>query len=131
MKKVPCDILELGRITHNPALGFSDVGDMSGAFTVFGPTGLHLNIISSGHDDHYGWEHVSVSTPKRAPNWKEMCFVKDLFWDEEECVIQYHPPKSEYVNHHPNCLHMWRPRRQALPLPPHHLVGPKPGDKNG
>ena len=25
-----------------------------------------------------GWETVSVSLPNRAPNWREMCFIKDL-----------------------------------------------------
>ena len=34
---------------------------------------------------------------------------KALFWDEDDCVIQYHPPRSEYVNNHQNCLHLWRP----------------------
>jgi hypothetical protein len=47
-----------------------------------------------------------------------MCFVKDLFWREDECVIQYHPPKSEYVNLHPYTLHLWRPVNIELPLPP-------------
>jgi len=28
-------------------------------------------------------EHVSVSLEKHCPNWQEMYFVKDLFWDEE------------------------------------------------
>lgn len=72
-----------------------------------------------------GWEHVSVSTANRCPNWPEMCFVKDLFWSEEEAVVQYHPKKSAYVNYHPYCLHLWRPVDIVLPLPPYILVGPK------
>ena len=70
-----------------------------------------------------GWEHVSVSLNNRCPNWKEMCFIKDLFWDEEDVVIQYHPKKSEYVNLYPNCLHLWRPVNQQIPTPPKELVG--------
>lgn len=58
--------------------------------------------------DEMGWEHVSVSTHKRCPTWEEMCFIKDLFWGEEDLVMQLHPPKSEYVNNHPYCLHLWR-----------------------
>lgn len=54
------------------------------------------------------WEHVSVSRRDRCPTWDEMCQVKDLFWDDEDCVVQYHPPKSSYVNLHPFCLHLWR-----------------------
>jgi hypothetical protein len=40
-------------------------------------------------------------------------------------VIQYHPPESEYVNNHPNCLHLWRPTGCALPMPPSIMVGVK------
>lgn len=69
------------------------------------------------------WEHVSVSLPHRAPTWAEMCFIKGLFWDEEDCVVQFHPPESDYVNFHPYCLHLWRPVDAALPRPPKWMVG--------
>lgn len=78
-------------------------------------------IASDGMD----WEHVSVSLPNRTPNWKEMCFIKDLFWGEDECVVQYHPPKSEYVNNHNFCLHLWKSNKIKIPLPPSILVGLK------
>lgn len=87
--------------------------------------GTTLAIISSGVDHTYKWEHVSVSTRDRTPTWEEMSFVKDLFWTEEECVVQFHPPKSEYVNHHPHCLHLWRPLGENIQTPPSILVGPK------
>lgn len=75
-----------------------------------------------------GWEHVSVSPRRRfiTPLWEDMCLVKDIFWNEDEAVIQIHPPKSEYVNNVSNCLHLWRcidGREQ--PLPPSILVGLK------
>jgi hypothetical protein len=71
-----------------------------------------------------GWEHVSVSLPNRTPNWREMCFIKDVFWDEKDVVIQYHPKKTEYVNRHENCLHLWRPvLDDRIPTPPKELVG--------
>jgi hypothetical protein len=56
------------------------------------------------------WEHVSVSVPgnARCPTWEEMCFIKDTFWNDEDCVVQFHPPKSQYVNVHPYVLHLWR-----------------------
>lgn len=79
-----------------------------------------LQVIAS---DGEGWEHVSVSLRNRTPNWKEMCFIKSLFWDEQECVVQYHPPQSEYVNNHDYCLHLWRPTGQEIPMPPSILVG--------
>lgn len=52
-------------------------------------------------------EHVSVSLPKRLPTWNEMAEVKDIFWNDEEMVVQMHPPKSEYVNV-AEVLHLWR-----------------------
>jgi len=75
--------------------------------------------------DGLGWEHVSVSLPHRCPTWDEMNFVKAQFWDETECVVQFHPPKSEYVNVHPYCLHLWRPTVEKIIAPPFYFVGPK------
>ena len=83
-----------------------------------------LKVIAS---DGLGWEHVSVSREDRCPTWAEMNFVKNLFWDDEDCVVQYHPPRSEYVNNHPFCLHLWRPTTAGvpMPLPPSYMVGVK------
>ncbi len=85
-------------------------------------TNLKLFCIAS---DGMGWEHVSVSLlgSKRCPVWEEMCYVKDLFWSEEDCVIQYHPRKEDYVNVHPYCLHLWRPVGLNIPTPPKFMVG--------
>lgn len=110
-----------------------DGGDRSwgayGSFLIQGPCGEALRIVASGADADdkasRGWEHVSVSPRRRPPNWQEMCFVKDLFWEPEECVVQFHPPRSEYVNNHPHCLHLWRNKNVAFPLPPSILVGLK------
>lgn len=81
-----------------------------------------LKILASDGAD---WEHVSVSLPNRCPNWPEMCKVKNLFWDEEDIVVQYHPSKKDYVNCHPYCLHLWRPTGYDFPTPPPILVGPQ------
>lgn len=98
----------------------SHTGADYGAFVIPGPNGRDLRVLASPGDAMEGveWEHVSVSLPTRCPNWPEMCFVKDLFWDEEDAVMQLHPPRSNYVNNHNFCLHMWRPTTQAIPLPP-------------
>ena len=72
-----------------------------------------------------GWEHVSVSVDaERCPTWEEMAWIKDQFWGTEECVVQYHPPESVYVNCHPYVLHMWKPDGVELPVPPPELIGP-------
>jgi hypothetical protein len=102
-------------------------GDDFGAFKIPGPHGEQLMIIASPGDAHEDvpWEHVSISARHRCPNWKEMCFVKDLFWDEEEAVMQLHPPKSTWINNHNYCLHLWRPTHCEIPLPPGIAVGIK------
>ncbi len=83
----------------------------------------------AGAPEH-GWEHVSVSLAGRAPTWREMCLVKDLFWADDEVVVQYHPAKSSYVNVHEHVLHLWRHVSQRFPEPPHILVGPNcPADE--
>jgi len=64
-----------------------------------------------------GFEHVSVSLFNRCPVWDEMCFIKNLFFEDEEECIQYHPKKSEYVNLHPHCLHIYRPVDFEYPRP--------------
>ena len=95
-------------------------GLTNGAAKVDGPFNRQLTIVFS---DGLGWEHVSVSTPGRCPNWDEMTFVKYLFWSPDDAVMQLHPPRSSYVNQHPHCLHLWRPQGVAIPLPPSILVG--------
>jgi len=79
--------------------------------------------------DGMGWEHVSISVKKynyeemgRCPTWEEMCFIKDLFWEKHECVVQFHPPESEYVNNHPHCLHLWKSLTEVHKTPPKSLV---------
>jgi hypothetical protein len=123
MRSIIPSKLEEGRVREGRMASTSDYGT-TGAFFVTGPKGVVLKIVSS---DGEGWEHVSVSTEHRTPNWAEMCFVKDLFWSEDECVVQFHPPKSQYINCHPYCLHLWKPRGITLPQPPSILVGPRAG----
>lgn len=75
-----------------------------------------------------GWEHVSMDGKNRMPTWEEMCQLKDMFFTEEECCVQYHPPKSEYINNIPYCLHIWKPIEKysgILPIPPSLFVGAK------
>lgn len=81
-----------------------------------------LQVIAS---DGMGWDHVSVvpidsKTQRplyRTPTWEEMCFVKALFFADDEVVIQYHPRKADYRNAHEYCLHLWRPHGVELPTP--------------
>ena len=74
-----------------------------------------------------GWDHVSVSWKNHNPTWDEMCAVKKMFFDPEEVCVEYHPAESEYVNHYPYCLHIWRYQQPGMPMPPAWMVGPKKG----
>lgn len=79
--------------------------------------------------DGAGWQHVSVHIQAkhrnvdRCPTWGEMCFIKNLFWSENDVCVQFHPAKKDYVNMHPTTLHLWSPTSQVLPVPPSLLVG--------
>ena len=100
----------------------SSIADGNNGCLVIPQSSKRAKLVIIASDDA-GWEHVSVSTHFRIPTWEEMCFVKDLFWDDEDCVMQLHPKKSEYVNNSPFCLHLWRPINAVIPTPPHEMAG--------
>lgn len=78
-----------------------------------------LSVVASSG---YGWEHVSVSHPKKTPTWDEMEFIKRMFFKPEETVMQLHVSVKNHINIHPYCLHLWRPTEVELPLPPEWMV---------
>lgn len=105
-----------------------DADGPNGAFT-FRRGSVEIIVIASVG---MGWEHVSarargMDLKERVPTWAEMCWLRDLFFDPEEVVIQIHPKHSEYVNCHPNVLHLWRPTYCDIPTPPTYMLGPITG----
>jgi hypothetical protein len=102
-------------------------GDPYGLFVIlpkqrsWAPAGLKI-IASDGFagdvDTH--WEHASVThiDDRECPTWTEMDAVKHLFWDDQECVVQFHPAESVKRNQHPGCLHLWRFKLGSFPTPP-------------
>jgi hypothetical protein len=102
-------------------LPLTDVDKLNGVL------GRQLVVIAS---NGLGWDHVSVRAViykvgqevSRTPTWDEMCAVKRLFFHDHECAVQYHPPESDYVNIHPNVLHIWRPQNVELPQPDRVMV---------
>lgn len=95
-----------------------------GAFVITGveAKGRTLGIIATD-GQLTGWDHVSVSLmdfPNNTPSWEEMCLVKELFWDDSDCVVQYHPPKKENVNIG-EVLHLWK-WNKPFPMPPKECV---------
>jgi len=128
---------ERSRIVDHPLLGSTTDDGNNGAFDLDSPEpGWRLAILASDGADADGefepWEHVSVhayrehaDNRQRTPTWKEMNFVKRLFWDGDDVVMQLHPRESEYINQHPYTLHLWRPVARAIPTPPSIFVGVK------
>jgi len=116
--------LRIGRLASAPEDGHN------GAFLLPYSSTVTLQVIAS---DGLGWDHVSVVPVDpsrhqklyRTPTWAEMCYVKELFFDETETVIQYHPPKKLYRNAHEYCLHLWKPQDAELPLPDPIMVAPE------
>lgn len=108
-----------GRFASNDSDGFN------GCFCLW-INSERVKIIAS---DGGGWQHVSVSLedrPSRTPRWDIMCMVKDLFWDDEDVVAQFHPRMSEYINNHSGCLHLWKCiDGREFPTPPTYMIGIK------
>lgn len=124
MRKSFPAIVEDGRVRRGGMA--TSPGDPFGFFFIKrGPTQRLKVQVGDGH----GWDHVSVSLgwkkPKsESPSWDMMCWVKNLFFGSEECVVQFHPRAADYVDDHPSCLHLWRCQDTDFPTPQPILVGP-------
>ena len=112
-------------IKNNPRVIVGQKGYDGGNGTITLPLWRGSVIWSTGA----GWDHVSVSPESKriVPTWDEMCKIKEIFFYDDEAVIQIHPPKDEYVNNMPNCLHLWRCTYKEMLLPPSCLVGLRKG----
>jgi hypothetical protein len=120
------NVPEKCRITSDSFLASNSTYGNNGAFAIPLDKDITAFVIAS---DGMGWEHVSVHIEARGknkvPTWDQMCRIKGIFWSDEDCVIQYHPPRSQYINCHEHTLHLWRPRGVILPIPPSIMIGPK------
>ena len=107
MRPIPNHQIDQYRKRH-PSLGDSPKGENYGYFEV--PFKRHILRV------------VSVSLWNRCPTWEEMCHIKSLWFTDDEIIIQYHPAKSDYVNVHPHCLHLWKPQNETIPTPPTWMI---------
>lgn len=117
------ETVERGRVIAGPLASRKEYG-ANGAFFLDTPEGVRMQVIVSNGG---GWDHVSVCprNRKRTPTWEEMHYIKTLFFEPEETVIQYHPAQSRYINNHDYVLHLWKPQDAAVPTPPEWMVGIK------
>lgn len=68
------------------------------------------------------WEHVSASLSHRCPTWEEMEYIKRVFFEPHEVVMQLHVKETNHISKHPYCLHLWRPEDGFIPIPPIYMV---------
>ena len=61
------------------------------------------------------WLHVSFARKSRMPTYAEMKMIKRDFIGEDKKAIFVLPKKENYVNIHPNCLHLWTCENDILP----------------
>lgn len=53
------------------------------------------------------WWHLSIAHPKQLPSWQTVVEAKEVFMGRETCAMHLVPPRSHWLNVHPNCLHLW------------------------
>ena len=115
------------RNRDHPTYKSEDSLGMTGFYVIpISERDVAIIISSTGDDEAMPWEHVSVrigekhnrKLKERTPTWDEMCLIKEIFWENDECVMQLHPPMADWVNIHPHVLHLWRPTKLEIPRPP-------------
>jgi hypothetical protein len=41
-----------------------------------------------------------------------------MFFKADEVAMELHVADAKHISHHPFCLHLWRPQKAEIPLPP-------------
>lgn len=130
------------RVPH-PITGYIQAGDTCGVFEIphvdqwqRSQFGAHYVVICSDGKPELqsgfgsGWDHVSAhcrsvrkKTPvMHTPTWEDMEYLRSLFFEDDETVMQLSVPRTEHINIHNHVLHLWRPLECAIPMPPAVLV---------
>jgi hypothetical protein len=114
--------VKLGAKVGNLDYNSTDADGFNGLFRFVLGTKWIQCLASDGMD----WQHVSVvvKDEHRPPSWHVMCAIKELFWEADDWVIQFHPPKSKNINIRSDCLHLWRytGAETKQPIPPAIMV---------
>ena len=61
------------------------------------------------------WLHVSFSRKSRIPSYDDLQLVKREFIGNDKKAIMVFPEQENYVNIHPNCLHLWYSAENPIP----------------
>lgn len=68
---------------------------------------LTVLLSAAVYDDQRRWVHFSMSGRHSLPSWDQLSRAKDALLGAERKALQVLPPRSQWVNIHPNCLHLW------------------------
>lgn len=99
--------------------------DREGMFTFLSPHAKARTMLRVVASSDYEWDHVSVSTDKkRCPTWAEMSYIRSKFFAPDEVCMELHVAAKDHISIDDYTLHLWRPQRADIPLPPHWMVGP-------
>ena len=96
----------------------------------------YYNVLASDGEAHPDgspgseWDHVSVHVRKTksgklvnsTPTWEDMEYIRGLFFEDDETVMQLSVPRADHISHHDHVLHLWKPLKSAIPVPPKSLV---------
>jgi hypothetical protein len=129
MRKVYSREIEAGRQTAWEAY-HSEPGDRHGLFKLRCPATNRWLTVLVGSSDGWeemglllpAWDHVSVSGQLRTPDWDEMRWVAEQFFEDDECLVQFRPARADYIDCHPHTLHWWRMVGVEFPVPPKQCV---------
>lgn len=66
------------------------------------------------------WWHQQL---KVFPTWDEMCAIKDIFFNDDEAIIEIHPSDEYKIYEKDYTIDLWKPLNKELPLPNPDLVG--------
>lgn len=81
-------------------------------------------ILSTDSIRGHRWLHASLSRRNRTPSYDDVHLVKRIFIGDLLSAYQVFPPRTEHVNIHEHCLHLWAPL-DGDPFP-EELTGPSP-----
>lgn len=74
-----------------------------------------LIMATVGNYDGVQWLHVSVSRKSKLPTYTELQMIKRDFIGDDRKAIFVFPKKSNYVNIHNFCLHLWSCEKDIIP----------------
>lgn len=86
------------------------------------PPGDHLRAFTSNtgltcfvaREAGIGW-HLSISAPARYPTWDEIADARYRFVPDDVLMAMLLPPRADYANVHPNCMHLYEIERRRWP----------------